>query len=272
MFRLLFILLTLPTFLSATKYSVVPDKDSLFVSDEYNNGYPEEKYNEVLDKFIEIYTPVIAAKVKGATLHILRDFKDGSVNAWAWRLSDEFHLEVPGGMSRYYLINEEGFITTICHELGHLLGGAPLKGSYGKISSEGQSDYFAGSHCLKRMLSEIKSYKPLKFDPEVEAVCKESTEPECKRAMSGMKSLNAYWAKIAKVNFPSLLLESTYVARRTLDSHPKPQCRLDTMRRAYLCPISFNQEVSYDDPSVGACHLNFFPEFARPVCWYKEEL
>lgn len=266
MLRLLFILLTLLSLISATKHSVVPNKDALILSDEYDNGYPENKYNEILDKFIEIYTPVIA--IKGGTFHILRDFKDGSVNAWAWRLSDEFHLEVPGGMSRYYLISEEGFITTICHELGHLLGGAPLKGSKSHISSEGQSDYFGASHCLKRVLSEITPYKPLKVDPELETVCSDEL---CKRAMSGMKSINAYYAKIAKVPFPRLSIESTEVARRTKDSHPKPQCRLDTMKRAYLCPVSFKDEVSYEDPKVGSCHLNYFPEFARPACWFKEE-
>lgn len=46
----------------------------------------------------------------------------------------------------------------VCHELGHFLGGAPFKkaelgSQYEKlnISTEGQSDYWAGKYCLKQV-------------------------------------------------------------------------------------------------------------------------
>ena len=155
----LFILLTLGSSApnsystSIARHAVVGDDVAFILSNDYDNGYPEQKYTYVLDTFIEVYTPIIAKR--GGTFHILRDFKDGSVNAWAWRIGSEYHLEVPGGMSKYYLITEEGFIATICHELGHLLAGSPTKGQGGNISVEGQSDYFSSSKCLSRMLLKI---------------------------------------------------------------------------------------------------------------------
>lgn len=250
------------------KSSVVNNHDFIILSDEYDNGYPEHKYHEILDLFIEVYTPIF--KTRGGSFHILRDFKDGSVNAWAWRLSDEYHLEVPGGMSRYYLITEEGFITTICHEIGHLLGGAPIKGSRGSISSEGQSDYYSSSKCLKRILPLVTPYKEISSDPEIEKICDQDPSPICARAFNGMKSLTSYYAKLEKMKFPGLFSDSTYIAKKTIDSHPKSQCRLDTMKRGYFCPVDMDEDFSLSSILTGACHLNYFPEFARPVCWFKE--
>lgn len=267
-FILLFLLSSSSSTTSITKHSVVGDNAAFITSDEYDNGYPVEKYHSVLDTFIKIYSPVIARR--GGTFHILRDFKDGSVNAWAWRIADEYHLEVPGGMSKYYLISEEGFITTICHEIGHLLGGSPTKGRRGNISVEGQSDYFSTSKCLERMLAEITPYQDLKVDEEVERICTDSNSQNCRRALNGMKSLTSYYAKIEKVEFPSLFKDSPRVVRSTLKTHPKSQCRLDTMKRAYFCPVDRDEEFSFEDQKIGACHLNYFPEFARPKCWYRE--
>lgn len=263
----LFLLLLLPLTISATKHSVVGDNYSL-VSDDYNNGYPESKYHSVLDTFISVYTPLIAKR--GGSFHILRDFSDGAVNAWAWRTGDEYHLEVPGGMSRYYLISEEGFISTICHELGHLLGGAPLKRQRSTISLEGQSDYFAGAKCLKRILSYIQPYKKIKNDPEVEEICsKNETYPNCRRALSGMKSLTSYYAKLENTHSPNFSTPASNRVATTLKNHPKAQCRLDTMKNGYLCPVDFETPFSVNDLSIGACHSTHYPEFARPRCWFK---
>lgn len=267
-FILLFLFSTFSSTTSIRKHSVVGDNAAFITSDEYDNGYPAEKYHSVLDTFIKIYSPVIAKR--GGTFHILRDFKDGSVNAWAWRIADEYHLEIPGGMSKYYLISEEGFIATICHEIGHLLGGSPTKGLGGNISVEGQSDYFSTSKCINRMLSKITPYKELKADSEVIKICKNDSNQNCMRAFSGMKSLTSYYAKLEKVSFPSLHSEATNIVRETLKNHPKSQCRLDTMKRAYFCPVDQDEDFSFDDQRVGACHLNHFPEFARPKCWYRE--
>ncbi len=172
----------------------------------FNNGYPKERYHEVLNKFISEFTPDIESRQ--GTFHILRDWSDGAVNAWAWRIGDEYWIEAPGGLSRYHLINEEGFITTLCHELGHLLGGKPMRND---ISFEGQADYYSTSGCLERMLVRLK--KPHEFRDQIK----------------GPKSLTSYYAELAKVPAPRLDTPDQNIVSQTLRSHPTPQCRFDTM-------------------------------------------
>lgn len=232
-------------------------------TDDYNNGYPETRYNFILDTFINTYTPIISAL--GGTFHILRDWTDGAVNAWAWRIGSEYHLEVPGGLSRYHLINEEAFIMTVCHELGHLLGGTPARNK--SISFEGQADYFAASHCMKRMMMIIKPFKTLPIDLERDQLCGHNNV--CHRSLAGAKSVATYFASLDGTKNLTLLKEDPKVVSKTIDSHPGSQYRLDTMKRGYLCPVGFDDDVSYDDYRDGSCHREFFPEFSRPLCWYR---
>lgn len=250
---------------SFAKHSIVSNDQQLysFLGDEWNNGYPEKKYHSVLDIFIRIYTPII--KARGGSFHILRDFSDGAVNAWAWRIGNEYHLEVPGGLSRYELINEEGFITTICHEIGHLLGGAPARND--TISFEGQSDYFSAVHCVRKMLKEIKPYKVLEHSAESNILCSQAEDNEiCKRALLGAKAISNYFARLEDSEFPSLMNEDPRIARQTLQKHPSAQCRLDTFKRGHFCMGNFS-EISYLDPLLGYCSDDFNK---RPLCWYSE--
>lgn len=230
---------------------------------DYDNGYPESRYHQILDIYQATYDPIIT--LLGGTLHIKRDWSDGAVNAWAWRIGTEFHLEVPGGLSRYHLITEEAFMMTICHELGHLIGGTPA--SKDKISYEGQSDYFAASHCMKRMLMIIKPFAPLGPDAERDHLCNNNIV--CHRALAGARSVANYFASLDGTKNLSLINESSQVVSRTQQQHPSSQCRLDTMKRGFLCPVGFDDEVSYDDYRNGSCHRDFFADSSRPRCWHK---
>jgi hypothetical protein len=210
--------------------------------DIYDNGYPQTKYNEVLNTFKRVYGLII--KKEGGTFHIMDDWSDGAVNMWAWRQGSEYWLEIPGGMSRYHLINEEAFIVTICHELGHLLGGEPTRGN-GSISLEGQADYYSTSSCVKQMLKEIKPYKGVTIDQEVLDRCSgEAQLDTCQRALMGSLSITSYYAFLEKVGFPKLSTPSQRRVAQTLRIHPKAQCRLDTLYAGFVGGI-------------------------RPRCWFK---
>lgn len=215
-----------------------------FLGDRYNNGYTEAKYNEVLDTLIEVYEPII--KQEGGTFHILRDWSDGAVNMWAFRYGTEFWLEIPGGMSRYGLMNEEGFLLSACHELGHLLGGAPYKGSGDTISLEGQSDYYATYDCIERVLKAVTPYKKTVPNSEVLDVCKSNSTTElCHRILMGALSLSSYYAELEKVRFPKISTPSQIAVTETLKIHPPAQCRFDTFYAG-------------------------FRKDKRPRCWYKD--
>lgn len=212
--------------------------------DRYDNGYPQERYEWILDRLIEIYSPEIAER--GGAFHILRDWSDGAVNMWAFKLGQEYWLEIPGGMSRYHLITEEGFLMSACHELGHLLGGAPYKGNgQSQISLEGQSDYSAGKDCIEKVLSQIEPYKNEEASADVKEICALRADINlCERSLIGALSITSYYAELEKVSFPKLSTPSSVRVGETLRVHPPAQCRLDTFFAGYE-----NKQ--------------------RPTCWYK---
>lgn len=206
----------------------------------FDNGYKEERFHKVLDVIQDTYGPLV--KNEGGELHLLIDWSDGAVNMWAFRYGDEYWLEIPGGMARYHLIIEEAFLTSLCHELGHLLGGAPRNG---QISYEGQADYYATRVCIRKLLKALAPDKDVEIDSDVELACASATEktPFCERAMQGAKSLSSYYAELEKSPFPQITSPSQANASETFSQHPPAQCRLDTFVAGY-----------FDRP--------------RPRCWY----
>lgn len=215
----------------------VDDPKYSFLGGRYDNGYPKYKYDEVLEAVKAVYTPIVEAK--GGSFYIQEDWLDGAVNMWAFRLGTEYWLEIPGGMSRYILINEEAFITSICHELGHLLGGEPMRGD---ISLEGQSDYYATQECVASILTVVEPYRSQPPNQEVDGICEDDFL--CKRVLKGALSLTSYYAELEGVSFPLYSKKSGVEVENTLKVHPPAQCRLDTLYAGY-----------YREP--------------RPACWYK---
>ncbi len=210
--------------------------------DIFDNGYSEEKFNQVLQVVLDIYSPIIESL--GGELKILSDWSDGAVNMWAFRLGDEYWLEIPGGMSRYHLIIEEAFVLSICHELGHMLGGVPQQGL---ISLEGQADYWATFDCVSKLLPEITPNQALDVSDEVKGICKHFENESiqlCHRAFQGALSLTSYYAEVEGSLYPQFSTPSSDVVYKTLNTHPSAQCRLDTFYAGFL-------------------------KLSRPLCWYK---
>lgn len=262
-------------------YSYAQERQALRadINSEYDNGYQEERFEHVLQVFQSLYRPLIESK--GGTLLIKKDWQDGAVNAFAWRNWNEYHMEILGGASRYYLVSEDAFILLICHEMGHLLGGKP--GSF-QISLEGQADYFSSAKCTRLMYQQIPHWdNPQVADPAQEEIatakakCQQSFSPQakqelCQRSLLAGLSLAKLWAKIDASAAVSLLKRDSGQVTRTLDVHPKAQCRLDTYVAGALCPVSVLEEFSFEDEKLGACHMERFSTFARPGCWFRESL
>ena len=235
----------------------------------YYNDYTEARYDEVLDRFIRIMQPRVGAR--GGELKILRDWTDGAVNAWAWREGSEYWIEIPGGAARYNIINEEAFIATLCHELGHLMGGAPRNLD---ISYEGQGDYYSGAKCLRIVLREIEPWKVLAPSPETVRACEiwpDRRDREiCQRSLTGALALTEYYAQIEHNPAPKISTPSQERVSETMRAHPKAQCRLDTYVAGALCPISSSVDFGIYDARTGACHSQSAAAYARPACWFKE--
>ena len=221
-----------------------------------NNGYPKSRYHDILDTFLSVYSPIIAQK--GGSFHLSRDWSDDAVNTWSWRNGNEYHIRIPGGTSRHYVIIEEAFIMSICHAIAQLVGGTPFNKAL-KVSDPGQSDYFAASHCMKRMMMIIVPITTLKMDMERDYYC--GNNNVCHRTLAGARSIANYFASLDGATNLSLIKEDPSLVKQTDKKHPKSQCRLDTMKRGYLCPVGFDDNVSYTDYRDGSCHREFFPRF-----------
>jgi hypothetical protein len=221
--RLIFIIIISSHWATAS----MPQSSSLLRADPFDNGYPQWRFDFVLDTLLLTYAPIV--RELGGELYLDRDWSDGAVNMWAERLGDEYWLEVPGGMARYYLISEEAFVVSLCHELGHLLGGAPKSAM---ISFEGQADYYATSVCAQLILSRLDIFPGFKWDEEAEQICEGLASPRdgelCVRTLSGAKSLSSLYGELEGVRPPQYWTPSAEVTTQTLSGHPKAQCRLDT--------------------------------------------
>ena len=231
---------------------------------KYDNGYSEDRYNEVLELIKTIYSPLI--QDRNGSFHIMSDWSDGAVNMWAWKWGSEYWLEIPGGMARYHLINEEAFVLSICHELGHLLGGAPGKDP---ISYEGQSDYFASLKCMKRVMPQLKPLVKLQSSPEVKEACEDLSHVKtgvCERTLEGALSLSSYYAELEKALKPSLLTPSLSIVSTTMNAHPPAQCRLDTFYAGIECSADINEPLDFSDIGLGACEGE--EKGSRPRCWF----
>lgn len=70
---------------------------------------------------------------------------------------NQFKLMILGGTARIEGMTKDAYAAVVCHELGHILGGSPRQTIPGAewSSSEGQSDYFAATHCLPQYFARV---------------------------------------------------------------------------------------------------------------------
>src|SRR4051812_30887126 len=61
-----------------------------------------------------------------------------------------FSFDISGGLATRPSVTEDVLILIGCHEIGHLMGGEPLKSPGYIISAEGQADYYATLKCARK--------------------------------------------------------------------------------------------------------------------------
>ena len=145
----------------------------------------EEQFYSITNDVVESIQEEILASSVSISLNL--NWKSETKNAGANRDGNKAVLNIHGGYARIAPMTEGSFASTICHELGHIVGGFPQVMPTKKYSSEGQADYFASNICLKKYLvTRLKKVSISKFH---EDLCLEnfSTEKEislCRNLMS----------------------------------------------------------------------------------------
>lgn len=262
----------------------VPEND-MYISENMASavgGISEEQFNSVLDRIQKMYEPEVSAK--GATLSISRQWTNGTVNASAQQFAKSWVINMYGGLARHEAITEDGFALVACHEMGHHLGGAPKVGGWFNpnkwATNEGGSDYYATFKCLRRYFAEDDTAAVLAnmtLDPIAVEECaavhaKKIDRMYCVRGTMAGHSVSALFQDLRKQEAAAKLdTPDQNKVRRTSDSHPDTQCRLDTYFAGALCPIAVDASYSNTDYHDGFCaNAQEHPTKAlRPRCWFK---
>lgn len=199
------------------------------------------------------------------------DWAQNYIGAGSKVYEGKFSVMLYGGYVRAKGSTFELIAVTLCHEIGHYVGGSPRQRLTDKnveewSSSEGQSDWFAAKDCLPLVFQEFKKTRPERLTIQLTS----SEKAICLNELSAQSSEQCQWIMSAGLNFarfarhysesetPQLFLEKSATERpdTTLHSrYPTLQCRLDTYRQGALCA------------QVSKTH--FFCQ--RPRCWYNPD-
>ena len=256
-------------------------KNELYIpvhSKGIKSGINESDFNTVLDKVEKLYAPIM--RNYNGQLIIERKWQDGTVNASALRRGSQYIVTMYGGLARHHTITRDAFALVACHEIGHHIGGVPRYQNAGQTwaSVEGQSDYFATSKCLRKLFEFDDNESILSgvsVDPTIIQKCEQeftgyADQLVCKRIGMASISSAALFASSRNIPTPRVDTPDPTIVNRTDESHPGPQCRLDTYFNGAVCSIDKDSEIGQNDPHVGTCNRSdTHQEGLRPQCWYK---
>lgn len=259
----------------------LPENDLRIPVGQKVGGITQDQFLAVIDKIEAIYSPVISGL--GAKLKINRKWTNATVNANASQSGKTWNVNMYGGLARHSTITEDGFALVLCHEIGHHIGGAPKKagGFPFKVwaSNEGQSDYFANLKCLRQTFlndDNTTIVSDLEVPKALADACKEANKRNkedtalCIRGSMAGKSVAALFSSLRNIPEAKFDTPDSNVVSKTNDSHPAPQCRLDTYFNGSLCEVGMNEPVSDKDEVQGTCHPSLGNKIGnRPLCWFK---
>lgn len=247
------------------------------------SGITEDQFNEMIDRVSAVYAPIIQGM--GATLNAIRDWNNGTVNAYASRSGDVWNVRMFGGLARHKEVTVDGFALVMCHEVGHHVGGAPKYDAGNDwASNEGQADYFGTLKCFRKVFeNENNKEATSKMDipNDVKKDCKATWGGRifrtdeyylCLRSSMAGKSLANLLAQLGSEKEPKFNTPDSRVVNATNDAHPAAQCRLDTYYNGSLCLVPHSEDVDDIDETIGTCHQSTTDKGVRPLCWFKPTL
>lgn len=172
-------------------------------------------------------------------------------------------------------LKKEHLYNIFCHELGHILGGAPFieeyPGDSRRISTEGQADYFATAKCMKRLMKESDyeyTYIPVYASENL-------IDRGCETRMCQLISYFSYETIAifgSNHDFDFDRFDSNTVDY-THSYNNSTQCRLDTFIAGAICPVSEKLNFTNESQEVNACHWRSFDTYftlgSRPSCWFR---
>ena len=192
---------------------------------------------------------------------LLPEWKQPYITAYTAEVNNVMKLGFWGGLARIPGMNNDAVALITCHEVGHLIGGAPYiqiqLPQYADLSSEGQADYFATNVCLKKYfasLNDTKFYLGRSLPTHVQYPCQALPAQSFKKAIC-LRTMNA----IEGFRHALLLMKPKL---GPIDYRHNDQHQVNT--------TNFNNY-----PTTNQCRFDTFiagfNEEPRPACWFKSE-
>lgn len=237
-----------------------------------------EEVAKLVEQLHLLYQPVVQSE--GARFVIETKPESESVVASADRPDVKtYQLSVHGGMIRSSRVNLDGLRMALCHEIGHLFGGPPLReapfdwegprdpSGFSLLSGEGQSDFYAALVCFRRLVAGEDHRVALQGrppSPRLQSLCEAgfpgdvTSQRLCLRsAWAGFQMLNMVADFPISFDSPDL----TPTPRTLHGLYPSRQCRLDIFAEASACRNGFPLDLR-------GINLDSCP---RQSCWYRQK-
>lgn len=256
--------------------SLQTEAHSRLYDDIREGNISRTEFRRLIDQVKRIYLPIF--KQQGMDFRIESSWEDDQANAFAGVRGSEKYVLLYGGYARHPLMTKDAFLSVICHEIGHHLGGFPKKTMGSWSSTEGQADYFSTLKCMKLVLKRDPlntEAEELDVPVDVRKQClaqfsKLDDFQVCLRSAKAAEDHGRVLADLSKKGEVVSLLTPAREKVRTLNlKHPDAQCRVDTKLAGALCNVSPLEPLDDDDETKGTCHFNNFHILGtRPECWF----
>lgn len=246
-----------------------PHEFQILAHENLGSEITQESFNFIVHEAYRLYLPEAAKQRRPIIIKTL-DWQTPYFSAWANHDYNTgiYDINFWGGFARLPLMTKRAFIFTACHELGHVLGGTPRIKTKGmdKMSTEGQSDFFAAASCFKTFVLKNPNFldSPKQLDPYAASLCLDQfdtreDEIDLELCFQTMQTAKDFTLAINHLNLEEQAHYHTpdlRVVDETLTSYPSHQCRMDIISNAALLP--------YTGESVSIKNLE-----SRLSCWYK---
>lgn len=211
-------------------------------------------------------------------LQVYSSWASNTINAYAEQAPGKFMITIYGGLARHKSMDADSVTLTMCHELGHHLGGYPKKSTNRWSSAEGQADYYATMKCGRKIWEKENNEAAIanmSIPAAMMEKCDKTYATNADRALCVRLNMAGRGLALMFQDLESDSLEPRFetpsqeVTRAMNYLHPYNQCRLDTYFQGALCHVDKSVNFDDDDETIGACHPKLGDVVGnRPKCWF----
>ncbi len=164
----------------------------------------DQAVEKTASSFSERYQKILKSKYRKDLVINLAPL-DPKLNAEIIKSDKEFVISIYGGMLTHPKMNSMVMSLLLCHEIGHILGGEPLRSIKGWSSTEGQADYYSSYTCAQDLKLTSTDFYQAAFDlVSIYAEATNDTPPNSDQMDE---------SEVSSINY----------------GYPKAQCRYDTL-------------------------------------------